>query len=109
MVGVSDGTGSSGGVECSKTDAANKPRVSPPGSASQPPHRAAERMRPRIWRTRDVGFGPDGGGALPCHSHSPDSLLSSLIALHPESHPSVEFSPQQYSSKPSPGNAAAEP
>src|SRR5262249_54015086 len=42
-VGVSDGTGSSGGVECSKTDAAKKPRVSPPGSASQPPHRAAER------------------------------------------------------------------
>jgi hypothetical protein len=39
-VGVSDGTGSSGDAECSKTDAANKPRVSPPGSASHTPHRA---------------------------------------------------------------------
>jgi hypothetical protein len=62
---------------------ANKPRVSPPGSASQPPHRAAERMRPRIWRTRNAGFGRDGGAPLPCHSHSPGSRLSLLIALHP--------------------------
>ena len=92
-VGVSDRTGSSGGVECSRTDSADKPRASPPGSASQPPHRAIETIRPRIWRSRDAGFGPDGGGALPCHNHSPDSWLSLPIALHPESrgHPSAEL------------------
>jgi hypothetical protein len=50
------------------------------GNAIQPAHPAADMMRGKIWRWRDLGRENDGGGsASPCHSHKPASLLSVLI------------------------------
>jgi hypothetical protein len=88
MAGVSADTGLS---RCDITDTATDTRAKPVSSAIQPAHPAAERMRPRIWRTRNAGFGRDGGAALPCHSHSPGSRLSLLMALESRGHPSAEW------------------
>ena len=50
------------------------------GNAIQPAYPAADMMRGRICWWRDLGRESDGGGgASPCHSHKPASLLSVLI------------------------------
>jgi hypothetical protein len=76
-VGVSADTDLSG---CGIIDTAIDARAKPAGSAIQPVHRAAGVMRRRNCWARDLGRGSaGGGGASPCHSHKPDSLLSVLI------------------------------
>jgi hypothetical protein len=75
--GLSADTGLSG---CGIIDIAINVRANPVGSAIQPAHPAAGMMRRRICWSRDLGPESDGGGgASPCHSHKPASLLSVLI------------------------------
>ena len=74
---VSAGAGLSGGVERSMT--ASNVSATPPGSAIHPPLRKAETIGSRNRWAREAGWGGDGGcGALPCHSHKPDSWFSAL-------------------------------
>jgi hypothetical protein len=76
--GVSAGAGlCEWGIIKTTTNVRAKPAV---GNAIQPAHPAAGMMRRRICRSQDLGRGSDtGGGASPCHSHKPASLLSVLI------------------------------
>ena len=62
-------------------DTARNTRAKPAGTAIQPAHRAAGIMRRKNCRSRDLGRGSaGGGGASPCHSHKPASLMSVLIS-----------------------------
>ena len=76
--GVSAGASlSEWGIIKTTTNVRAKPAV---GNAIQRAHPAAGMMRRRICPSRDLGWGSDpGGGASPCHSHKPASLLSTLI------------------------------
>jgi hypothetical protein len=76
-VGVSADIGLSG---CDIIDTEINVRAKPAGSTIQPAHPAADMMRGKICWLRDLGRESEGGGgASPCHSHKPDSLLSVLI------------------------------
>ena len=60
-------------------DTARNTRAKPAGTAIQPTHPAAGMMRQRYPWSRDLGRGGAGsGGASPCHSHKPASLISVL-------------------------------
>ena len=76
--GISADTGLSGRATI---DTARNARAKPAGTAIQPAHRAAGIMRRKNCRSRDLGRGSaGGGGASPCHSHKPASLMSVLIS-----------------------------
>jgi hypothetical protein len=77
-VGVSAGDGLSGwGIINTAINVRAKPAI---GNAIHPAHPEADMMRGRICSWRDLGRESDGGGgASPCHSHKPASLLSVLI------------------------------
>jgi hypothetical protein len=74
--GVSNDTGLSGrGI----IDTARNARAKPAGTAIQPAHPAAGIMRRTNCWSRDLGRGSaGGGGASPCQSHKPASLISVL-------------------------------
>jgi hypothetical protein len=73
---VSAGAGVSGGVERSMT--ASNISATPAGSAIHPPLRNAATIGSTNCWTREGGSGGDGcNGAVPCHSHKPDSWFSS--------------------------------
>ena len=74
--GVSTDTGLSGrGI----IDTARNARAKPAGTDIQPAHPAAAIMRRTNCWSRDLGRGSaGGGGASPCQSHKPASLISVL-------------------------------